>query len=1309
MMGGTAQQGMRSRRSARRLAVLVAASAMSALGSVAVASADVTQPTGVTFQAVAGQAFTGAVAQFHSEFRDVDNFSATIDWGDGGPRSAGTIASCASCGPIAYSVNGSHTYAGPGSYTVVTLIRSTPDSTSGTARGTANVTAPPGEPPGGPPAGGSPPSGAPSLQLQGPAALTFGEPATFTAAPGGPGFVHYQWDFDGSASFATDGGSSPHADHGFAKPGAVHVGVRATDGAGHTAEAFLDVTVERPALASLRWSPFNPKPGQKVHFTLDNIHDAHGPVAFFSWRFGGLAPKATSIGLRRGGAKAAATGGSSGPLIVGHGDLSLTNQFTRTFPHSGVYDIEASAVGADGSVVTQHAAVGIGTKAQQVQSGDDVITAHQCAEDDDLPCPQIGVSGELVTGSPIIFDGSIPKHQRCFDLANPNTTKIQQAKDLGYPPEFGGSPVDVGGGAPVAIGGARARAASGGSTCIDLDKIIGHKTSQPRQWDFGDGVKVPAGAVSDSKGAPEVISHVYANAGTKKVSLTSRVFVAMGPDAKKTPQAFPIYVKQTIEVHVVKVFCGALHLHGVPVTTNNGCFVPISLQIAKVGDNVGQSYRAFAGDWPTLNGNIAISPFNFLDPAPIIRPGQAQIAALKGELDANFSAPGVSLLLHKDAFTVPTVINVPAPTFNAELGRKVAESPDLAVSAYASLAGLGVKGGHIYLSAEQNALADLNLELPPVFTGTARVKLGGGASAVARAADSDDADFSAELPAVKVGPFETDGVVIHHRKLSLGGGWYGGGGLKLFGIGLEAPYVPPSSSSAHCAKGGPSGFSLAENGDFQFAGATLTINPDIILDPTTGLLGLHCLQVAGSAEPFTLQGKVGLHVPANAGVIGIDACFLIAILDGGQSASGCGTSYQAKQNETWLRGAGAVSLFDTIDLASAHFDVHKGNDLLKFAAGGGVDYDFVVASLEVSVEGIVVAQPHFAFEFSGKGEICVGPFCPDVAAIVSSKGIAACAAIIGFEYVWGDGADVFGGCDLSDSPVHIARAARTAAASPAGRPVRVAHGLPAISFEAAGADVAPRVAVTDPRGRHYADDGNVVQRNGEVTILHLDQAKKTIVTVRGGPPGGTWSVAALPGSAAITSLVTRQGLPPTHVSARVRGHGASRRLVYRVAPVPGQTVTFFEEGRTVGREIGVAHGPSGSLPFPKGYGTAGRREIFATIAVNGMPRRRLHVTSYTAPRPPTVAKPARLRAHVARGKLSVSWTRARGATRYRLALKTGDGRVRTLITRRVTISVPHTATFSARVRLVAVAADGRESKPVFVSVKARRQREVIHF
>jgi hypothetical protein len=53
--------------------------------------------------------------------------------------------------------------------------------------------------------------------------------------------------------------------------------------------------------------------------------------------------------------------------------------------------------------------------------------------------------------------------------------------------------------------------------------------------------------------------------------------------------------------------------------------------------------------------------------------------------------------------------------------------------------------------------------------------------------------------------------------------------------------------------------------------------------------------------------------------------------------------------------------------------------------------------------------------------------------------------------------------------------------------------------------------------------------------------------------------------------------------------------------------------------------------------------------------------------------------------------------------------VRTLTTRRTTLSVPHTATFSARVRLVAVAADGRESKPVFVSVKASRQREVIRF
>lgn len=136
------------------MAVLALVVALVALIGAAMASADVSNPTGKTFAATAGQPFDGTVAQFTSTYDDLSNFSATIDWGDGTPTTAGRISSCASCPSFGYDVAGSHTYAGAGTFTVTVVIQSARDSTTGTATGTANVTdssTPPPPPPPPPP------------------------------------------------------------------------------------------------------------------------------------------------------------------------------------------------------------------------------------------------------------------------------------------------------------------------------------------------------------------------------------------------------------------------------------------------------------------------------------------------------------------------------------------------------------------------------------------------------------------------------------------------------------------------------------------------------------------------------------------------------------------------------------------------------------------------------------------------------------------------------------------------------------------------------------------------------------------------------------------------------------------------------------------------------------------------------------------------------------------------------------------------------------------------------------------------------
>ncbi|MBV8078916.1 MAG: VCBS repeat-containing protein, partial [Actinobacteria bacterium] len=88
--------------------------------------------TGSNFGTVAGTTFSAVVAVFTADPSEpVSNFTATINWGDGGQPVSGTISGT---GP--YTVSGSHTYSTPGTYTVTTTI-----TDSAYAANTASATA----------------------------------------------------------------------------------------------------------------------------------------------------------------------------------------------------------------------------------------------------------------------------------------------------------------------------------------------------------------------------------------------------------------------------------------------------------------------------------------------------------------------------------------------------------------------------------------------------------------------------------------------------------------------------------------------------------------------------------------------------------------------------------------------------------------------------------------------------------------------------------------------------------------------------------------------------------------------------------------------------------------------------------------------------------------------------------------------------------------------------------------------------------------------------------------------------------------
>ncbi len=108
-----------------------------ATDTASVAESDSLSGTPVSFAALAGTSFTTPVANFTDTFTGnaVSDFTASIDWGDA-TISAGTVTG----GGAAYSVSGTHTYAGSGTFSVtVTLSDDKPGTATAMVTSTAHV------------------------------------------------------------------------------------------------------------------------------------------------------------------------------------------------------------------------------------------------------------------------------------------------------------------------------------------------------------------------------------------------------------------------------------------------------------------------------------------------------------------------------------------------------------------------------------------------------------------------------------------------------------------------------------------------------------------------------------------------------------------------------------------------------------------------------------------------------------------------------------------------------------------------------------------------------------------------------------------------------------------------------------------------------------------------------------------------------------------------------------------------------------------------------------------------------------------
>jgi hypothetical protein len=157
------------------------------------------------------------------------------------------------------------------------------------------------------------------------------------------------------------------------------------------------------------------------------------------------------------------------------------------------------------------------------------------------------------------------------------------------------------------------------------------------------------------------------------------------------------------------------------------------------------------------------------------------------------------------------------------------------------------------------------------------------------------------------------------------------------------------------------------------------------------------------------------------------------------------------------------------------------------------------------------------------------------------------------------------------------------------------------------------------------------------------------------PAGGRWSVSESPGSAPLDTVAFAKGLPPANVKAGVVGRGPIRTLTYRAVPARGRTITFVERGARTYHILGVAGGAQGRIRFRLDDGRAGRRQIVAVIAQDGIQTQSVVVARYSAPRPQPPARPARIRVSHTGYTLNVGWRPVPRTASYEVLVKSSDG------------------------------------------------------
>lgn len=356
-----------------------------------------------------------------------------------------------------------------------------------------------------------------------------------------------------------------------------------------------------------------------------------------------------------------------------------------------------------------------------------------------------------------------------------------------------------------------------------------------------------------------------------------------------------------------------------------------------------------------------------------------------------------------------------------------------------------------------------------------------------------------------------------------------------------------------------------------------------------------------------------------------------------------------------------------------------------------------IAGMEASVKGFVEVSGGFKFNAKGQGRACLGDLSAGATAVVSSKGIAACADFIlppisaGAGLFWGDALPDLMPLLCDTEPYEVAQAAQ------AGGPINVRAGLKQLNVVVTGDTGVPVVTLVGPNGARYAGvaSGVVTSPTG-ASVGEPDLKRQTFLIAK--PPAGAWTLEPAPGSPAVTRVQVARDAPPLKVTGRVR----RGELRWQRTGGSGQTVTFYEQGDGVLTKLGVARRGSGTLRWKPKVARGGTRTVVAVGDKDGLASDSFTLGSFSLPKPPKPGVARALKATHRAGALLLTWKPAKHAAKQevRVQLGNGIGQVFRVSARTKRLRVPGVAaTVTGRFSVVGIRADGVTGKTARATVK----------